>query len=154
MAFICSTRMNLMKKTVFFTLALFVCAAQAATVYECTDRSGRKTYSQSGGKNCTASHLGSPSVYTSAVPSHNTLPPVEAAESRPQPLPATDNAALARQELQQAQQALEQGRKVRLGNERNYAKYLERVKGLEDNVKAAEDKLRAAQSGADSGGLR
>ena len=59
-----------------------------------------------------------------------------------------------KQELIKTHQALEEGKKVRLGNERNYAKYLERVKGLEDKVKAAEDKLRAAQSGADSGGLR
>lgn len=148
-----------MKQTVFLTFALLVSTAQAATVYECTDRSGRKTYSQSGGKNCTASNLGSPSVYTSAVPSYHTQTPVEAieshpqAENHPQSVPQTDSVS-ARQELLQAQQALEEGKKVRLGNERNYAKYLERVKGLEDKVRAAEDKLRAAGGNAGSGSLR
>lgn len=143
-----------MKKTAFLALALLVCTAQAATVYECIDQSGRKTYSQNGGKNCTARNLGSPSVYTSAAPSYRAPVPTEAVANPPQAVPQRDNAEEARQQLQQAQQALEEGRKVRLGNERNYAKYLERIKGLEDKVKAAEDRLRAAQSGADSGGLR
>ena len=47
----------------------------------------------------------------------------------------------AQQRLQNAKQALEEGRKVRYGNERNYAKYLERISGLENAVKQAETEL-------------
>lgn len=135
-----------MNKTVLLTLALLAStAAQAATIYECTDRSGRKVYSQDGGKNCKASNIGRPSVYTSA-PVYQTAAPVAISESTPQANTSADLEA-AQRELQQAQHALEEGKKVRLGNERNYAKYLERVQGLENNVKAAQGKVQAAERG-------
>ncbi|ATD64767.1 DUF4124 domain-containing protein [Neisseria weixii] len=134
-----------MKKTVLLALALLVSTAQAATIYECSDRSGRKVYSQDGGKNCKASNIGRPSVYTSA-PVYQTAAPVAISESTPQANTSADLEA-AQRELQQAQHALEEGKKVRLGNERNYAKYLERVQGLENNVKAAQDKVHAAERG-------
>ncbi|WP_416192739.1 DUF4124 domain-containing protein [Neisseria sp. CCUG12390] len=131
--------------TLLLSALLAHTAAQAATVYECTDRSGRKIYSQDGGKNCKASNIGRPSVYTSAVPVYRNETPA-AAPIRESNLPAVD-AAAAERELQQAQQALEEGKNVRLGNERNYAKYLERVQGLENKVKAAQEKVNAAQGG-------
>lgn len=134
-----------MKKTVLLALALLVSTAQAATIYECSDRSGRKVYSQDGGKNCKASNIGRPSVYTSA-PVYQTAAPVAISESTPQANTSADLEA-AQRELQQAQHALEEGKKVRLGNERNYAKYLERVQGLENSVKAAQDKVHAAERG-------
>ncbi len=134
-----------MKKNVLLALALLVSTTQAATIYECTDRSGRKVYSQDGGKNCKASNIGRPSVYTSA-PVYQTAAPVAISESTPQANTSADLEA-AQRELQQAQHALEEGKKVRLGNERNYAKYLERVQGLENSVKAAQDKVHAAERG-------
>lgn len=134
-----------MKKTVLLALALLVSTTQAATIYECSDRSGRKVYSQDGGKNCKASNIGRLSVYTSA-PVYQTAAPVAISESTPQANTSADLEA-AQRELQQAQHALEEGKKVRLGNERNYAKYLERVQGLENNVKAAQDKVQAAERG-------
>ncbi|PSJ80847.1 lipoic acid synthetase [Neisseria iguanae] len=132
-----------MKKTVFLTLALFASTAQAAAVYECTDHSGRKVYRQNGGKNCKAGNIGRPSVYTSAPVYHTAAPVAAVTESTPQP-PASADLEAAQRELKQAQQALEEGKKVRLGNERNYAKYLERVQRLENNVKAAEAKVQTA----------
>ncbi|WP_165009882.1 DUF4124 domain-containing protein [Neisseria yangbaofengii] len=135
-----------MKKTVLLTLVLLAStAAQTATVYECTDRSGRKVYSQDGGKKCKTSNIGRPSVYTSA-PVYQTATPVAISESTPQANISADLEA-AQRELQQAQHALEEGRKVRLGNERNYAKYLERVQGLKNNAEAAREKVNAAQGG-------
>ena len=121
------------------TLPLF---ATAAPIYECTDGSGHKIYTQEKGKNCKASNLGRASVYTSA--------PVYSAPQQPQtaadnatPPPAADSAALqaAQNELEQAQKNLEDGKKVRYGNERNYARYLERIGKLEEEVNKARQEV-------------
>lgn len=50
-----------------------------------------------------------------------------------------------RKALADAQKALAEGKNVRMGNERNYAKYQERIKGLEDAVKAHESKINDLQ---------
>lgn len=52
----------------------------------------------------------------------------------------------AQNELTQAQKNLEEGKQVRYGNERNYARYQERIKGLENQVKAAQERVNAANS--------
>ena len=44
--------------------------------------------------------------------------------------------------MQEAQRALDAGKQVRYGNERNYAKYLDRINGLEKDVQAAQDALK------------
>lgn len=122
--------------------------AQAATIYECTDASGRKVYTQDGGRNCMATRLGTSGRYSSAAPvTYQTASSAPNAAKTPSHASAADIDA-ARQALSRAQTALEEGKKVRLGNERNYTKYLERINGLENNVKAAEQKLQAAESGA------
>ena len=46
----------------------------------------------------------------------------------------------AQNELAQAQKNLEEGKQVRYGNERNYARYQKRIKDLENQVKAIEDR--------------
>ena len=52
--------------------------------------------------------------------------------------------------MEQAQKNLEDGKKVRYGNERNYARYLDRVQNLENAVKAAEQKVNSAKIGNSS----
>lgn len=47
--------------------------------------------------------------------------------------------------LDDARQALNEGKEVRLGNERNYQKYLDRVKGLQDDVDTHQANLDALQ---------
>ena len=136
-------------KKICFPLLLWACVAtaQAAPIFECTDSAGRKVYSQGGGKNCKAANLGRPSVYSSA-PVYN-QPTAEAAKDVSTPASAnSEEAAAAAQSLNQARRALEEGKQVRYGNERNYAKYLERIQNLENQVKAAEDKVDALQNGA------
>ena len=123
------------------TLPLF---ATAAPIYECTDGSGHKIYTQDKGKNCKASNLGKASVYTSAPVYSAPQQPQTAADNAPPP-PAADSAA-----LQAAQKNLEDGKKVRYGNERNYARYLDRVQNLENAVKAAEQKVNSAKIGNSS----
>ena len=55
-------------------------------------------------------------------------------------------------QLAAAQQALKEGEGVRLGNERNYQKYLDRIQGLKDEVTAHEKNLEALQK--ELGGMR
>lgn len=143
-------KVNQMNKTWILLLAFGVSVSAQAAVYECTDASGRKIYTQSPGKNCSSSNLGKPSVYTSApvaVANESASAGIEVQPSAA----ASGDASAERRALAQAQKALAEGKAVRLANERNYAKYLERVQGLEKQVKAAEQKLRAAEQGALNG---
>jgi hypothetical protein len=119
----------------------------SAEIYKKVDEKGRVTYSnvpEKGAKKVDLQPL-------SVVPS--TKPP-EPARASEEDRPQTDDAALAarRRELQdkiaaeeqlvqQARQALKEGEAVRLGNERNYQKYLDRVQGLKDNVAQHEKNL-------------
>ena len=116
-------------------------AVSAAPIFECTDSAGRKVYTQAGGKNCKASNIGKPSVYTSAPVSTPATPispsKAEQAEEAVAPVNPTDVGA--------AKRALEEGKKVRYGNERNYARYLDRINGLEKAVRSAQENYDAAQ---------
>ncbi|ASK28268.1 DUF4124 domain-containing protein [Neisseria chenwenguii] len=134
-----------MKKTALLVLALISAASAQATVYECRDGAGRKVYSQNPGKNCKSLDLGKPSVYTAAPAPTKQTAAVEAPAAKPAP----DNSA-AKAELAAAQKALAEGKNIRYGNERNYAKYLERIRGLEAQVKAAQEKVNAAAAGKDA----
>ena len=62
----------------------------------------------------------------------------------PPPAGAMSGSSSAQNELAQAQKNLEEGKQVRYGNERNYARYQERIKGLENQVRAAQDRINAA----------
>ena len=161
---------NLMK-TFLLTALLLSCSlsAGAAPMYVCTDAKGNKTYTQNPSARCQAINLGKPSVYSSANPSYSadTSNTSYSAtnESTPTPMPETaptaapsvvtlgesDQIVALRRKLEQAKKALAEGKKVRYGNERNYAKYLERIAGLEKAVKDIEAELEKAQSV--SGGL-
>ena len=78
-----------------------------------------------------------------STPLSNPLPAAPSASGGQTVAGGTNNEQItaAQQRLQNAKQALEEGRKVRYGNERNYAKYLERISGLENAVKQAETEL-------------
>lgn len=137
-----------MNKLVLGTLLLALSpAALAAAVFECTDASGRTVYTQSGGQNCKRNDLGRPSVYSSSLPSaySGSTGAAAAPATETQALPNPEEEA-ARSGLEQAKKNLEEGKKVRYGNERNYARYLERIQGLENQVKAAQEKVNAASS--------
>ena len=136
-------------------------------MYVCTDAKGNKTYTQNPSARCQAINLGKPAVYSSANPSYSsdTSNTSSSATNESTPLPETtptaapsvvtlgesDQIVALRRKLEQAKKALAEGKKVRYGNERNYAKYLERIAGLEKAVKDIETELEKAQSV--SGGL-
>ena len=136
---------------VFSTLMLLTFSAVAAPVYECTDARGQRSYSETPGKNCRAAKLGSAGFYTAApapvsssyaASDNNITPDSQAA--------AVDNSQIqaAQQRLNEARRALDEGRQVRYGNERNYAKYLERIAGLEAAVQQSEQALQQLQTGS------
>ncbi|UTG72564.1 DUF4124 domain-containing protein [Neisseria subflava] len=123
-------------------------AVSAAPIFECTDSAGHKVYTQAGGKNCKASNIGKPSVYTSApvsTPVTPTSPSKTEQEEAVAPVNPSDVGA-AKRALDTAKKNLEEGKKVRYGNERNYARYLERINGLEKAVLSAQENYDAAQS--------
>ena len=156
-------------KTFLLTALLLSCSlsAGAAPMYVCTDAKGNKTYTQNPSARCQAINLGKPSVYSSANPSYSTdtSNTSYSATNESTPMPETtptaapsvvtlgesDQIVALRRKLEQAKKALAEGKKVRYGNERNYAKYLERIAGLEKAVKDIETELEKAQSV--SGGL-
>lgn len=149
-----------MNKLILSTLLLaFSAVATASPVFECIDKSGRKTYTQTGGKNCKPGNIGRPSVYTSTAPSAHSASASAASrnvpsEQMPPPLAgATTSSSSAQNELAQAQKNLEDGKQVRYGNERNYARYQERIKGLENQVKAAQERVNAASGMVDEAGM-
>lgn len=138
-----------MKSPTLLAACSLLALPAAAATYECTDSQGRHTYTATPGPNCKDANLGKPSIYTStpvspastAHTSHQHEPTESVAGTASNT--ATSAAAIraAEERLRQTKQNLEEGRKVRHGNERNYARYLERIKGLEDAVAAAQKEL-------------
>ena len=100
--------------TLLLTLTTVV---SAAPIFECTDSAGRKVYTQAGGKNCKASNIGKPSVYTSApVSTPATLispSKTEQAEEAVAPVNPADVGA-AKRALDTAKKNLEEGKKSAL----------------------------------------
>ena len=117
--------MNMKKLSPIFAACLLgFCAAASATTYECTDRQGRRTYTATPGPNCRAA----------ATPAEPTTPAAQPAVNESQRQAANER-------LRQAERNLEEGRKVRYGNERNYARYLERIGKLEEEVNKARQEV-------------
>ena len=131
-----------------YAAALLLAAALpacAASVYTCTDSKGRTTYTSTPapGANCAKSDLGRPSTYSSLPPERTVYFPPAAPAVSEQPQSGDTGGSEAQQRLVEARKALEEGKKIRYGNERNYAKYLERIGKLEEAVKQAEAAVQA-----------
>ena len=126
---------------IFAACLLGFCAVASATTYECTDRQGRRTYTATPGPNCRAVTLGRVTTYpapVSTAPGSPSYSSPAAATPAAQPAANESQRQAATERLRQAQQNLEEGRKVRYGNERNYARYLERIGKLEEEVNKAQ----------------
>ncbi len=156
----------------FGTCSLLAAPIQAA-VYMC-NKNGEVVYTSSNGPGCKNANLQSLGSYStsdgssSKKPSNTNKKPAPA-PSRSNNAPSSsamnnqvnsntqqnrDNGRYAileselnneKQALSQAQKALADGRAVRLGNEKNYAKYQERVRALEQNVQERQQNVQAIQ---------
>lgn len=129
---------------------LGMCCAATAATYECVNNRGHRTYTSIPSPNCRAVNLGSVTTYPARVPSSSdgraaydagNADVSQSVPSATNDSAVADNQKNAAERLRQAQQNLEEGRKVRYGNERNYARYLERIQKLEEEVSKAQQEM-------------
>lgn len=139
------------KSLILATLCTLISTSALAQIYECTDSRGNHSYSEvPKGKNChSVSNLGGNFSTTSAYKPAVTIPDTNSKDADSAARNQPDQAAIsaARKNLADAKKALEDGKKIRMGNERNYVRYQERIKGLEDAVKSRQQDLDKALNG-------
>ena len=131
--------------------------AQTTEIYKCTDASGRPLYTSdkrdTAGKKC---ELVSRQV--NVMPSQGSTQSQGATQSRRSgegatfPRESSDQREILQKELATEQEALARARQelaqaesVRMGDERNYAKVLERLQPLKDSVETHEKNIQALQ---------
>ncbi len=140
-------------------LMLFAGAAQADTLYKCTDPAGHTTYTNQKGdaKNCAILSQDKP-VSTFAPPPTKPRANTPTPESFPKVSSETqkgrdsdrrrileEELASERRSLDGAKRTLAEQEAVREGGERNYQKYLDRLKPLQDSVQLHERNIEALQ---------
>ncbi|MCQ9377439.1 DUF4124 domain-containing protein [Methyloversatilis sp. XJ19-49] len=128
--------------------SLLVAAPATSEIYKCVDAEGHTTYTNEKSRASGCKVLAS-DVPVSSVPGPAAATPKPAANPGGFPSVSNDQqkardserrrileAELATEtgSLEEARKALTEGEAVRLGNERNYQKYLDRIQGLKDNV--------------------
>ncbi len=138
-----------------FLLVLGCGFVHADTLYKCIDDTGVVLYTnqRGGGKNCV--------VLSRDLPVSNYAAPKQAQhQATPSGFPRVNSAtqkgrdserykileqelATEQQSLEQAQKNLSEGEAIRLGNEKNYQKYLDRVQKLKDTVALHERNVEA-----------
>lgn len=151
-------------------LALFLCAgvvpqASAEGIYLCVDAQGRRELTDVGRKGCTAIHV--PGALSAPIPAPRSAggePRARAGAPQPSVTPAnfprvdsaqqkardSDRRDILNEELRSEERKLAEMRKEfnngepeRQGNERNYAKYQERVGNMRDSIGRAEQNIQA-----------
>lgn len=153
-----------MKRQLAVLIALIVVAAYAqaqSDVYLCVDDSGKKEYKNTGAtKGCKRVDL--PGIMTIPAPAKKTSAPAAAAKTTASPpeFPKVDSSTqkardgdrkqILLDELKSEEQKLanlkkeyNNGEPERRGDERNYAKYQERVSGMKDDLSRAEKNIEA-----------
>jgi len=141
--------------TLVFALVAF--SAQADTLYKCTDSDGRSTYTnqKSSTKNCTVLIQDKP-VSTFAPPKtrSNTPTPGDFPKVSPESQKNRDGDRRKiledemnneRKKLDEAKKSLAEQESERIGGEKNYQKYLDRVKPYQDEVQLHERNVDALQ---------
>ncbi|HUW37128.1 MAG TPA: DUF4124 domain-containing protein [Rhodocyclaceae bacterium] len=141
-----------------FLLLLLVLGSglvRADTLYKCIDDTGVVLYTnqKGGGKNCIVLSQDQPvSTYAppKPVPRQATPSDFPRVTDSTQKGRDSERRKILEQELATEQQSLDQARKdlaegeqIRLGNEKNYQKYLDRVQKLKDNVALHERNVEA-----------
>jgi len=136
-------------RTLLASLGLFLILPAHAEIYKYVDESGRVTYSNvpiKGGKKVDLPEVSTvpgpkPSKTPSNFPKVDDKTQKDRDDVRRKIL--EDELKTEEKALAEAQQALQEGESVRLGGEKNYQKYLDRVQGLKDNVEQHEKNVAA-----------
>ncbi|MDD5242354.1 MAG: DUF4124 domain-containing protein [Sulfuricella sp.] len=130
----------------------FLSQAAYADIYKRVDENGHVTYSN-------APIKGGKRLYLSPIPA-GAQPKAKPSATTPQNFPRVDGETQKKRDesrrgileqelaaeqklLEEARKALTEGEAVRLGGERNYQKYLDRVQGLKDDVTLHEKNIEA-----------
>ena len=128
-------------KHISLILGIFLLSANLsyAEIYVCKKANGTTEYTSTPQANCaemkeTKVPGYAPTVVRGSYSDSNSAPSFELDRK---PSPAEERRANAERRLREAEKALEEGRNTRLGNEKNYVKYQERVQGLEEEVRKA-----------------
>ncbi|MHB1590798.1 MAG: DUF4124 domain-containing protein [Sulfuricella sp.] len=141
-----------MRTKLLIFISLFMCQAAHADIYMSVDENGRKTYTNFPKKGAKKLNLEPPSTIAAPKPRAPTATPPgfprvdrETQKQRDETRRSILEQELAaeRNLLDEARKALAEGEAIRLGNERNYQKYLDRVQGLKDNVTLHEKNVEA-----------
>lgn len=148
------TRMNTFKNIAFIILFGLHLSAYAE-IYKYVDENGRVTYSNIAKKGAKKldlepiSTISGTKPKSASSPTPSSFPKVDGETQRKRDdvrrRLLEEELANEQKQLAAAQQALKEGEGVRLGNEKNYQKYLDRVQGLKDEVTAHEKNLEALQ---------
>lgn len=130
----------------FFAAAALAAQPAIADIYKCVDAEGHTTYTNDKSRASGCKTLAS-DVPVSSVPGPVAAPKPAAGAGFPSVSGDQQKArdserrrileaelATESRNLEEARKALTEGEAVRLGNERNYQKYLDRIQGLKDNV--------------------
>lgn len=141
--------MNKLKLTILLSAALSLSAQ--AEIYKYVDENGRVTYSNIPKKGARKLDLEPLSTMPGAKPqaSPNNFPKVDSStqkkrdDSRRKIL--EEELAAEEKQLADAKKALAEGEGTRMGDERNYQKYLDRVQKLKDDVAQHEKNVNALQ---------
>lgn len=150
--------MNLHRIAVVSVLAFASSPVFADTLYKCVDPQGQTTYTnqKTNGKNCSILSQDKPVTTFAAPPKAKPNTPTpdgfprvssEAQKSRDSDRKRIleDELSTEKQNLDEAKKALTEQESVREGGEKNYQKYLDRVKPYQDQVQLHERNIEALQ---------
>lgn len=141
-----------MKTKLLIFISLFLGQAAHADIYKLVDENGRVTYSNTPLKGAKKLNLDPPSTIAAPKPQAPTATPpgFPRVDGETQKQRDGTRRSILEQELaaernllDEAKKALAEGEATRLGDERNYQKYLDRVQGLKDNVTLHEKNVEA-----------
>ena len=141
-----------MKTKLLIFISLFLGQAAHADIYMSVDEDGRKTYTNFPKKGAKRLNLDPPSPMAAPKPRVPTATPPDFPRVDGETQKQRDGTrrgileqelAAERKLLEEARKALAEGEATRLGDERNYQKYLDRVQGLKDNVALHEKNVEA-----------
>ncbi|MBZ0093177.1 MAG: DUF4124 domain-containing protein [Burkholderiales bacterium] len=137
---------------IFSSSALWLPAIAHAEIYKYVGKDGRITYSNVPVKGAKKIELEPINTFPAAkrkpapadFPSVNGETQKKRDDTRRKIL--LDELATEQKQLDEAKQALSEGEAVRLGGEKNYQKYLDRIQSLKDNVTRHEKNIEALRT--------